>query len=472
MTVAAVPDRFSAEQDNMSALEIRASLSLASLFALRMLGLFLILPVFAVYAPELRGGDNHTLVGLALGAYGLTQSILHIPFGMASDRYGRKRVIVFGLVLFALGSFVAAVAGDIYIVILGRCIQGAGAISAAVMALAADLTREQHRTKTMAMIGASIGLVFAVSLMVAPLLYRWVGMSGIFVLTGVLAVAAIFVATRVVPPEPSENLDLSRRVQPATLGDVLRNSGLLRLNFGIFALHSMQMAIFVVVPLALVHDGGLPVADHWKVYLAVVGGSFLLVLPPILWAERRDQVKPVFLGAIALMVAVQAASLLWLKSLAGISLILLGFFVAFNILEAMLPSLISRIAPASARGTAIGVYNTTQALGLFAGGAVGGWLMQHYGEASIFVFGLALAALWLLIAAPMRVPGRVASRAFPLAAIGVAAACDPLALREQLVRLRGVRDAVIMPERGVAMLTFYPDTFDENAVTILLGGEA
>jgi len=456
----------------MSALEIRASLSLASLFALRMLGLFLILPVFAVYAPELRGGDNHALVGLALGAYGLTQSILHIPFGMASDRYGRKRVIVFGLVLFALGSFVAAFAGDIYIVILGRCIQGAGAISAAVMALAADLTREQHRTKTMAMIGASIGLVFALSLMVAPVLYRWVGMSGIFVLTGVLALAAIFVATRVVPPEPSENLDLSRRVQPATLGDVLRNSGLLRLNFGIFALHSMQMAIFVVVPLVLVHDGGLPIAEHWKVYLAVVGGSFILMLPPIFWAERRGKVKSVFLAAIMVMVAVQAASLLWLKSLAGISMILLGFFVAFNILEAMLPSLISRIAPASARGTAIGVYNTTQALGLFVGGAVGGALMQHYGVASVFVFGLALAALWLVIAAPMRVPARVASRAFPLARTGADVAADPGALREQLVRLRGVRDAVIMPERGVAMLTFYPDTFDENAVTRLLGGEA
>ena len=452
----------------MSALEIRAGLSLASLFALRMLGLFLILPVFAVYAPQLRGGDNHALVGLALGAYGLTQAMLHIAFGMASDRYGRKRVIVLGLALFALGSMVAAFSGDIYMVILGRCIQGAGAISAAVMALAADLTREQHRTKTMAMIGASIGLVFALSLMAAPVLYRWIGMSGIFVLTGLLAIGAIAVVAWVVPPEPTENLDLSRRMRPATLGDVLRNTDLLRLNFGIFALHSMQMAIFVVVPLALVHEGGLPLAEHWKVYLPVVGGSFILMLPAIFWGERKGRVKPVFLGSIVLMLAVQAASLLWLRSLAGIGMILLGFFVAFNVLEAMLPSLISRIAPASARGTAIGVYNTTQALGLFAGGAAGGWLMQHYGESSVFVFGLGLVALWLLIAAPMRVPGPVASRAFALAA----AAADPVALREQLVRLRGVRDAVIMPERGVAMLTFYPDTFDENAVTKLLGGEA
>jgi predicted MFS family arabinose efflux permease len=324
----------------------------------------------------------------------------------------------------------------------------------------------------MAMIGASIGLVFALSLMAAPALYRWIGMGGIFMLTGVLAAGAILVVTRVVPPEPTENLDLSRRVQPATLGEVLRNPELLRLNFGIFALHSMQMAIFVVVPLALVSEGGLPLAEHWKVYLAVVGGSFLLMLPPILWAERRGRVKAVFLGAIVVMLAVQAASLVWLHGLVGIGLILLGFFVAFNILEAMLPSLISRIAPASARGTAIGVYNTTQALGLFVGAAAGGWLMQHYGEASVFVFGFALVALWMIIAAPMRVPARVASRAFALAATAAGAAADPAGLREQLVRLRGVRDAVIMPERGVAMLTFYPDAFDEHAVTRLLGGEA
>ena len=469
MSVPKAPDVTSEAPDRMSALELRASLSLASLFALRMLGLFLILPVFAVHAPQLRGGDDHALVGLALGAYGLTQGILQIPFGIASDRWGRKRVIVFGLVLFVIGSFVAAFAEDVHTVILGRCIQGAGAIAAAVMALAADLTREQHRTKIMAMIGASIGLMFALSMMGAPLLYRWIGMSGIFALTGVLAAGAIVVALRVVPREPTQNLDMSRRVQPATLGEVLRHAELLRINFGIFVLHSVQMAMFVVVPLALVHAGGLPLAEHWKVYLAVLGGSFLLMLPAIFCSERKGKVKPVFLGAIVVMLGVQAASLVWLDSLAGITLVLLAFFGAFNVLEAMLPSLISRIAPASARGTAIGVYNTTQALGLFAGGAAGGWLMQQYGEVSVFVFGLALVALWIVIAAPMGVPDRVVSRAFALAAN--AAGADAVALRERLVRLRGVREAVIMPERGVAMLTFYPDNFDENAVMKLLGGD-
>jgi len=452
--------------DRMSALEIRAGLSLASLFALRMLGLFLILPVFAVHAQHLKGGESHTLVGLALGAYGLSQGLLQMPFGMASDRYGRKRMIVIGLALFAIGSFIAAEATGMLWTIIGRAIQGSGAISAAVMALAADLTREQHRTKIMALIGASIGLMFAVSLMGAPALYRWVGMEGIFAFTGVLAIAAIFVTVRVVPREPTENLDLSRRLQPTTLGEVLRHRELLRLNFGIFALHSMQMAIFVVVPLALVNRAGLPLVEHWKVYLAVVAGSFVLMLPPILWGERKGHAKAVFLGSIALMLVVQAASLLWLEGIAGITLVLLGFFLSFNVLEAMLPSLVTRIAPMSARGTAIGVYNTTQSLGLFAGGAVGGWLMQHFGQASVFVFGFALAALWLLIAAPMRVPKPVASRAFALRS-----ADDPAALRDRLIRLRGVRDAVIMPERGMAMLTFYPESFDEQAAEKLLGGE-
>ena len=462
----AAPDRSSAERDKMSALEIRASLSLASLFALRMLGLFLILPVFAVHAQHLRGGDSHTLVGLALGAYGLTQAFLQIPFGMASDRYGRKRLIVIGLLLFAAGSFIAAAASDMTVTIIGRAIQGSGAISAAVLALAADLSREQHRTKVMALIGASIGLAFALSLMAAPPLYRALGMGGIFALTGVLALAAIFVTIKIVPREPTKNLDLSRRVQPATLGDVLRDAQLLRLNFGIFALHSMQMAIFVVVPLALVQRGGLPLVEHWKVYLTVVAGSFLLMLPPILWGERRGHVKAVFLGSIALMLLVQGASLAWMDPLAQSALLLLGFFVAFNTLEAMLPSLVSRIAPPSARGTAIGVYNTTQSLGLFAGGGIGGWLMQHYGEIAVFVFGIALVALWLLIAASTRAPGQVASREFPLGA-----AADPALLRERLGRLGGVGDAAVMAERGVAMLTFYPESFDEQAAARLIGGE-
>ena len=454
--------------DRMSPLEIRASLSLASLFALRMLGLFLILPVFAVHASQhLTDGDNRILVGLALGIYGLTQGILQIPFGMASDRYGRKPVIVFGLVLFALGSFVAAVATDIWIVVLGRAIQGAGAISAAVVAMAADLTRDQHRTKAMAMIGASIGLTFAFSLMAAPVLYVAIGMGGIFLVTGVLALAAIFVVIKVVPPQPQKPQASEHGPDRVSLGDVLRNVELLRLNFGIFTLHMVQMAMFVVIPVMLVRSGGLPVESHWEVYLPVVLVSFALMMPPIFMAERRGKMRLMFLGSIALLLVVQAGFAWFRDDLAAIVVLMIGFFVAFNILEASLPSLVSRLAPVAARGTAIGVYNTTQALGLFAGGVVGGWLAEFWGSVAVFVFGMALIALWLVVAWGMLVPGKLASRTLKLGLVG-----DVDELREKLERLRGVREAVIKPEQGIAVLTVQVEIWDEQSVVKLIGGQA
>ncbi len=453
----------------MSPLELRATFSLASLFALRMLGLFLILPVFAVHAQHLKGGDSLTLVGIALGAYGLTQGVLQIPFGMASDRYGRKRVIIAGLLLFALGSLIAALANDIAWVIVGRCVQGAGAISAAVVAFAADLTREEHRTKSMAVIGSSIGLTFALSLVAAPALYQWIGMGGIFGLTGLLSLGAIWVTVKLVPAEPVVH-DTSREVRRAALAGVLANRELLRLNFGIFSLHAVQMAIFVVVPLALINHGGMEVSSHWKVYLPVVLGSFVLMVPPIMAAERGGRMKTIFLGMVGLMVAVQAGFLFCRDSLTALVLLLLAFFVAFNVLEASLPSLVTRVAPPDARGTALGVYNTTQALGLFAGGGFGGWLAQHYGEDAVFVFGFALIALWFMVAFGMRVPPKLRTQEFALAA-GPGDGVDPLALRERLMRLKGVRDAVVLPDKGVARLTFTPDRWDEQAAIKLIGGE-
>ena len=388
----------------MSATELRAGLSLGTLFALRMLGLFVILPVFAVHAPTLRGGDDLVLVGIALGAYGLTQAILQIPYGVAADRYGRKRVILAGLLLFAAGSFVAAAAHDIWLTIAGRVIQGTGAISAAVMALAADLTREEHRTKTMAMIGASIGLVFALSLVLAPELYRTVGMAGIFVLTGVLALAGIAVLYKLVPPEPVVHAEHAPDMGRAALAAVLANPELLRLNFGILALHMMQMAMFVVVPPLLVERAGLPVAAHWHVYLPVVLLSFLLMIPPLLAAERYGRSRRLFLGAIGLLVAAQVGLTWWATGLVTIAVWLLGFFVAFNLLEAAIPSLVTRVAPPRAKATALGVYNTTQAFGLFAGGALGGWLAKHFGAAGVFMAAAALGLVWAAVAAGMRIP--------------------------------------------------------------------
>lgn len=386
----------------MSRAEIRASASLASIFALRMLGMFLILPVFAVHAKSMPGGGSATLVGLAMGIYGLTQSVGQIPLGIASDRYGRKPVIIAGLSLFALGSFVAAFASTLHGVIVGRALQGAGAISAAITAFIADLTREEHRTKAMAMVGASIGVTFAVSLIAAPVLYRLIGMGGIFGLTGVLSVTAILVIAYVVPSAPAVVSP-----QRVTFRTVLANRELMRLDFGVFTLHLTQMAMFVVVPSALVQYAGLPLAEHWKIYLPVVLASFVLMLPPVFVGERRGKMKQVFVGAVGLMLLVQVGLWLYLSHAASLPwwllvALLLAFFVAFNILEASQPSLVSRIAPPAAKGAALGVYNTLQALGLFCGGALGGWMKQHVGPSAVFAVGAGLTVVWLIIAANMR----------------------------------------------------------------------
>lgn len=391
----------SSPSDRMSPEERRAGASLASIFALRMLGLFLILPVFSVYAKTLPGGDNLALVGLALGAYGLTQAFFQIPYGIASDLWGRKLVIVIGLVIFAVGSFVAAWAPDMHWIIVGRVLQGAGAISAAVTALAADLTREEHRTKVMAMIGSSIGLVFALSLVGSPLLYGWIGMAGLFSLTGILALLAIVLLLKVVPAAPAV---LGHKKLPVR--QVLFDADLLRLNLGIGLLHMVQMAMFVVLPHALVNHGGLAATAHWKVYLPAVLVSFAVMVPAIIAAERKDKMRPIFCGAVALLVVVQLGLFFFGQSLWTLALWLLLFFVAFNVLEATLPSLVSRTAPPAAKGAALGIYNTTQAIGLFIGGAAGGYIAQHFGDNAVFAAGAGLMVLWLVVANSMNFPQR------------------------------------------------------------------
>lgn len=385
----------------MTRSELRAGASLSAIFGLRMLGLFFILPVFAVHAPQYAGGADLLLVGIALGAYGLTQAILQIPFGMASDRWGRKPVIAAGLLIFAAGSFLAAGADSIWMAIAGRALQGAGAISSVVVALAADLTREVHRTKVMAMIGSMIGLSFALSLVAAPALYRALGMGGLFVIVGVLSLAAIWLVFAVVPdappvPRPAPGL--------AGLAEAL-SPELLRLNFGIFALHMVQMAMFVVVPPLLV-EAGLALADHWMLYLPVVLASFAVMVPPILYADRRNRPKPVLIGSVALLVAVLAALAASARGVPAMAALLFAFFIAFNVLEAILPSLVSRIAPLRARGTAIGVYNTAQTLGLFFGGLGGGWIASRHGPGAVFGAGAVLALAWLAVAAGMQGPRR------------------------------------------------------------------
>jgi MFS family permease len=452
----------------MSAAELRAGASLASVFGLRMLGLFLILPVFAVHAPKLAGGDNLTLVGIALGAYGLSQAILQIPFGMASDRWGRKPVIYIGLVIFAAGSFLAAMAGDIWTAIAGRTLQGAGAISSVVVALAADLTREQHRTKTMAMIGAMIGLAFATSLVAAPILYQWIGMGGLFTVTGALCLAAIAVVAHAVP-------DVSQRERPPAAANAMRAAlgpELVRVNIGIFVLHLVQMAMFVVVPVKLV-QAGLDLSSHWKLYLPVVLVSFVVMAPAILYADRRNRPKPVMIAAIALLMAVELA-LSVADSVPSYALAMLAFFVAFNVLEALLPSLVSRLAPAYARGTAIGVYNTTQTLGLFFGGLAGGWLAKNHGTAAVYVSCALLSLLWLLAALGMKPLPAVRGAVNEVSSLTftIASGVNLEGLSEALARVRGVREAEVLAHERIARLKVVAGQWDESTVRKMLIGES
>jgi MFS family permease len=387
----------------MSPLELRASLSLTALYALRMLGLFLILPVFAIHAMGMPGGDDHFMIGLAMGIYGLTQGLLQVPFGLLSDRIGRKQVIVPGLLLFALGSFIAAFATDLYWTIIGRGLQGAGAISGAVTALLADLTTEKSRIRAMALVGTSIGLMFALSMLLAPILYQSIGMSGIFAMTGSLALAGVLVTLFIVPSEREVPASVAS-VPPAPFLSVLLDRELLRLDFGIFALHAVLMALFVVVPSSLVSGVGLPVSEHWKIYLPVVLCSFVLMVPPIIAAERGRHFRTMFLGSIFVMFLVHAALIGGTTGIYALSAVLVVFFTAFNVMEALLPSMVARTAPPGGRGAALGIYNTLQSLGIFAGGAAGGALRQQGGPVAVYLFGAAVLLIWLLLGASMRAP--------------------------------------------------------------------
>lgn len=386
----------------MTAAERRASGSLATIFAARMLGLFLVLPVFALEAARYPGGDDPAWVGLAMGVYGLTQGLLQLPFGAASDRFGRKRVIVLGLLLFAAGSFVAAAADSVGWLIVGRALQGAGAISAAVTALLADQTRDTVRTKAMALVGASIGLMFALSLVAAPLLVSALQLSGLFVLTGVLALACVAVVLWWTPAAPP--IAGPARGGRGRWREVLNHGPLLRLDIGVFVLHAVQLAMWVALPGMLV-AAGLAQADHWKLYLPVVAAS-LLAVGGLFALERRGYLRAVFLGAIALLLVVQLglAAAAHQPGVGLLGVLLFLFFCGFNVLEATQPSLASRYAPPALRGTALGVYNTLQSLGLFAGGAVGGWLAGNVGSVGVFAVCAVLLAVWLVAAWPMRAP--------------------------------------------------------------------
>ena len=443
--------------------ELRAALSLAAVFSVRLLGLFMIYPVFAAYARGLTGATPY-LIGEALGIYGLTQGLLQIPFGLLSDKVGRKLMIVIGLAAFALGSAVAAVSTSIDGVIVGRALQGAGAVGSVILALVADLTAEENRTKAMALVGVTIGASFMIALVAGPIVADFVGVAGIFWLMVALAVVGIAITQFVVPNPPRLRVHRDAEAVPALIGAVLRDRELLRLDIGIFVLHAMLTASFLVVPGLLRGTLDVAVGRQWLVYLPVLVISVILMLPAIVVAEKYRRMKGVFVGAVAALLASQLMLYFGAGNLYVLLAALVVFFSAFNVMEASLPSLITKAAPPDAKGTAMGLYSSLQFLGIFCGGVVGGFANQHGGDAAVFALTAALALLWLVAAATMAQPSYLTTRL-----VAVADGKDAETLAAQLRALPGVAEAVVIAEENLAYLKVDSKSFDAAMAESLTG---
>lgn len=436
--------------------ERRAVFSLAGLYSFRMLGLFMLLPVLALYGRDY-AGSSPFLLGVALGAYGLSQALLQIPFGVLSDRIGRKPVIAGGLVLFALGSVVAAQAETVYELIAGRALQGAGAIASAIMALVADLTTEENRTKAMAVIGMSIGVSFSLALVLGPVVSRFGGLEAIFWLTALFALVGLVMLLKLVPTPHRTRVHRDAGTVPQLFWQTLRNVELQRLNLGIFALHFALMASFVVLPVVLEDQLGVQRDQHWLVYLPLLVLAFLAMVPFIIVAERKRQMKPVFVAAIGLLAAMELALVFWQHSLPLTLTALFLFFMAFNLLEACLPSLVSKVAPAGSKGTAAGIYSTSQFLGAFAGGVIGGWWIQSGVPADVFIGSAVVVLVWGLVAAYMHPPRYLSSI---LVSVGENDDLDDAETR--LRELTGVEEVMLIEEERVAYLKVDSQRFDRN----------
>lgn len=426
--------------------QFRSVCSLSAIYCVRMLGLFIVLPVFALYATKLPDATPG-LMGLALGVYGLTQALFQIPLAMLSDKIGRKITISIGLAIFIIGSIIAALSHSIYGIILGRALQGAGAIGSTVIALTADLTTVENRTKAMAVIGISIGASFAIAIVLGPVLNAWIGLSGIFWVTALTGVMSLLLLM-LVPKPPNLVFHRHHRTPLALFKSSLLDPNLLSLNFGILSLHTCLTANFVAIPLLINHIN-TGASESWKVYLPALVVAFLVVSPLIMLAEKREKMKTVFLAAIATLVLSQGLLGHFNHSLTQISLLLCLFFTAFTFLESALPSLISKIAPAESKGTAMGIYSTSQFLGIFLGGSLGGWIYSHHHFQGIFIFTSGLCSLWLLYAVFMKKPPNLRTVMIPVGTLNQNQAEQ---LSQKYRQIAGVVEAAILVDQGVAYL--------------------
>jgi len=451
----------------MNAEERKSVIGLSGIFALRMMGLFLILPVFSTYAHGLDGALEHPeLVGIALGAYGLTQALFQIPFGMMSDKFGRKPVIAAGMLIFAMGSVIAAISTSIEGVLIGRIIQGSGAVAAAVIALTADLTREEHRTKAMASIGITIGFSFALSMALAPMLNHWVGVPGIFALTAAFSLLSILVLYFIVPDPVKSSHHSDSEVTSGMFNKVLKHEQLIRLDIGVFVLHAALTAMFVVLPLVLINPVQelMPQSEQWKLYVPIMLLAFVLMVPLIILAEAKYKMKQVFLFSIVLLMAACAVFALKHDSLWWVAAGLTLFFTGFNALEASLPSLVSKYAPAGAKGTAIGVFNTSQFFGAFVGGTIGGFLYNPITQNFAFVFWVVFAMLgaWWLVAVFMAQPPYLATLTLRVNNLGGEAKEKDLARR--LLAMQGVEEVWVVADENAAYCKVDKKKVDEDAL--------
>ncbi len=447
---------------SLSVAEKKATASLAAIYGLRMLGLFMILPVFAVEGARLEGATP-ALLGLAIGVYGLSQAFLQIPFGIASDKVGRKPMIIAGLLVFALGSLLAASSEHIYGVIAGRALQGAGAVAAVLMALLADLTRESRRLRAMATVGISIGLSFAAAMVAGPLLSGWFGLSGLFAITGVLALCGVAVVAFITPTPEKLQHHSDAEASPGQLLSMLKHPELVRLDLGVMILHCIVTALFVMLPGQMVKVLDLQVGDHWMVWLPLMVVAFVAMVPFIIIAEKGRKMKQVFCGAIAALVVVELLLATSIESSWALIAVVALFFIAFNLLEASLPSLVSKLAPAASRGSAMGVYASSQFFGAFLGGSLGGWLLGHYGQTTVFLFCAALLVVWLLLAATMA-PLTHLTRM--LLAVGEA---NPADLINDLRSRKGIAEAELSETASVVYLKVDKDLLDSDTLALLEG---